>query len=157
MGIIEIDLQREIKASPASVFRLLGDSSSWPRWTAIDSFEPITPPAADGTGEVREFRTGRVLVRERIVERIPERRLVYELLSGLAVRDYRAEIDLEPVGGGSRVSWHTTFKPKLPGTGWIYRRALEKATRGFIDGLAAQATRDGDPPDEPSGNQPTVV
>jgi len=81
-------------------------------------------------------------VREEIVERIPERRLSYTLLGGLAVRDYRADIDLEAVPtGGTRIHWHTTFKPKVPGSGWLYRRALDKATTQFTEGLAHHATR----------------
>jgi hypothetical protein len=81
-------------------------------------------------------------VRERIVERLPNQRLSYILLSGLAVRDYRADIDLTPEGAGTTVRWHTTFKAKLPGLGWAYRRTLFKATRDFVDGLAQRAAQD---------------
>ncbi|MDQ2699742.1 MAG: SRPBCC family protein [Actinomycetota bacterium] len=115
---------------------MLDDSASWPRWTPIESYRRIEPPGVDGLGEVRSFRTGQVRVREVIVERVPGRRLAYALIEGLAVRDYRAEIDLEPSAGGCEVRWHTTFRPRFPGTGWIYRRALTKATHSFVDGLA---------------------
>ena len=74
-------------------------------------------------------------IREEIVERDAERRLTYALLSGLALRDYRAEIDLTPGPGGTAIRWHTTFRPKVPGSGWIYRRTLDRITREFVDGL----------------------
>ncbi len=96
--------------------------------------------------EIRQFETGRVTVREEIVERRPEERLTYVLLDGLAVRNYRAEIDLEagPGGEGTAIRWHTTFDPKVPGSGWIYRRALQKATEQFVAGLCERAASTGE-------------
>lgn len=139
MAIQDIDVRKTIPADPDTVFRLVGDSSTWPEWTPIESFQLIEEGDLGGVGEIRVFRTGRVRVREEIVEKVRGRRLVYELLSGLAVKDYRAEIDVEPAAGGSDVRWHTTFSAKFPGSGWIYRRALQKATEQFVDGLAERA------------------
>jgi len=89
----DIDIRVTIAAPPGDVFRLLDDSSSWPSWTPIDCYRPVVPRGDDGLGEQRRFRTGRVRVTERIVERRPDRRLTYVLLDGLAVEDYRAEHD----------------------------------------------------------------
>jgi hypothetical protein len=136
MGVQEIDIRKDLNGPPAAAWELLADSSTWPSWTPIDSFEPVEPGGPDGVGEVRIFHTGRVTVRERIVERVPQRRLSYILLAGLAVRDYRAEIDLLPRGAGGEIRWHTTFRAKFPGSGRLYRRELTKATRQFVDGLA---------------------
>jgi len=132
----EIDIRKTTEAEPAAIWRLLGDSSTWPWWTPIESFDLERPAGTDGLGEVRAFKTGRVRVREEIVEYEAERRLSYKLLSGLAVRDYRADIDLTPRPGGTEIHWHTTFTAKMPGTGWLYRAALTKATQRFVDGLA---------------------
>lgn len=134
-----IDIAKTTPASLQAVWALLGDSATWPSWTPIEVHEPVRPAGPDGLGEERLFKTGKRTIHERIVERTPERRLTYTLLSGLAVRDYRARIDLEPVGDATRIRWHTTFEPKVPGMGWLYRRALERATQGFVDGLAAHA------------------
>lgn len=123
------------------IYGLLADSSSWPEWTPIDSYELVEPPRPDGVGGVRVFRTGRIRVKERIVERVPDRRVSYVLLEGLAIRDYRADVDLNAVDGGTAVRWHTTFRPKVPGMGWIYRRALLKATQAFVEGLARHTTQ----------------
>ena len=142
MAIQEIDIHMRIEAAPETVYRLLDDSSTWPDWTPIESWKQIEPAGLDGLGEVRSFRTGNVRVQEKIIERDPGRRLVYVLLSGLAVKDYRAEIDLEPSGTGTDLRWHTTFSPKFPGTGWIYRRALQTATRNFVEGLAEYSGTD---------------
>ena len=141
MALQEIDVRSTTAADPETVWKLLGDSSTWPQWTAIETYEPEQPGGSDGIGEIRRFRTGRYLVREEIVERDPNRRLTYSLLSGLALRDYRAEIDLTPAATGTAIRWHTTFRPKVPGSGWIYRRELDKRTRAFVDGLARAAAQ----------------
>jgi Polyketide cyclase / dehydrase and lipid transport len=138
----EIDITASLDASPDALFAWLGDSTSWPDWTPIDQCEIVHPGDRAGLGEVRVFTNGRFKVREAIVERVSGRRLTYTLLDGLPLRDYRAEIDLSPEGDGTRLRWHTTFSSKRPGLGWAYRRALRKATRQFIDGLAAVAARE---------------
>jgi uncharacterized protein YndB with AHSA1/START domain len=139
VGKQEIDVRATIAATPRTVFALLGDSSTWPDWTPIESFTLERPAGPDGVGEIRNFKTGRVRVREEIVERVPDRRLTYTLLGGLAVRDYRAEIDLDPAAGGTALRWHTTFSAKVPGMGGLYRRALQKATERFVEGLERHA------------------
>jgi uncharacterized protein YndB with AHSA1/START domain len=145
MGRQEIDIRSTTPAGPAAVWSLLGDSTTWPRWTPIDAAAIERPPGPDGTGEIRVFTTGRIRIREEVVVAEPDRRLAYTLLSGLALRDYRAEIDLEPGPEGTAIRWHTTFRPKVPGSGWLYRRSLAKVTRQFVDGLARHAVREGDP------------
>lgn len=140
----QIHVRRTAEADPAAVWRLLGDSSTWPSWTPIESFELERPGDADGLGEVRVFTTGRLRVREEIVEIRTTRRLSYRLLSGLAVRDYRADVELisRPALGpaSTDIHWHTTFSAKFPGFGWLYRRAIAKATQKFVDGLAEHST-----------------
>lgn len=41
------------------------------------------------------------------------------MLGGMPIRDYRAEIDLEPEGDGTTLRWRSTFSPIVPGIGWI--------------------------------------
>lgn len=132
----EFEVRKIVAADAATIYELLDDSASWPSWTPLDAYEPVTPPGPDGLGEVRLFRNGRYTMHEKIVERRPAQRLSYTLLSGLAVRDYRADIDLRQLSDTStEVHWHTTFRPKVVGTGWLYVRALTAATENFVDGL----------------------
>lgn len=125
----EIDIRGTTPATADQVWRLLGDSTSWPSWTPIESAEILDRGGPDGLGEVRTFKTGRLTVKEEIVERREPGRLSYMLLDGLALRDYRADIDVIARGDQTEIRWRTTFKPKIPGMGWVYRRALRKATR----------------------------
>ena len=137
----DIDVRSTTAATPDQIWRLLGDSSTWPSWTPIEQAQIVHPGGEDGVGEIRTFKTGRITVREEIVERQAPTRLSYTLLAGLAVRDYRADIDLAPQGDTTEIRWHTTFRAKVPGMGWVYRRALLKATQDFVDGLADNAAR----------------
>ncbi|MEN3608460.1 SRPBCC family protein [Plantactinospora sp. ZYX-F-223] len=137
----EIDVRVHTTASPAVVYALLIDGAGWPGWSPLGSFE-LERPGADepeGVGAIRVFRTGRVTSRERVVERVPDRRFSYELLSGLPLRDYRADVDLTPERGGTSIRWHSTFTAKVPGTGWLYRRALGRFIGRVAAGLAAHA------------------
>ncbi len=141
MGSHRIDKTATTQADADAVYALLSDSSTWPEWTPIDSFE-LERPGTDepqGVGAIRVFRTGRYTMREEIVELVPARRFSYSLLSGLPVRDYRADIDLEPTTGGTTIRWHTTFDSRLPGLGWLIRRRLDGVTERFVDGLADHA------------------
>ncbi len=131
--------------APAEVlFALIADGATWPSWTPIDSFTLEKPghEGGESVGAIRVFRTGRITSREQIVEIEPGRRLSYILLSGLPLRDYRATVDLAPNGRGTTIRWRSTFRPRIPGTGWIYRRALRRFIQRCVDGLAAHVARD---------------
>lgn len=132
-------------ADPAMVYRVLRDGSTWPCFSPLGSYELVEPGrgAESGQpaelGEIRYFHTGRYHVREQIVEMVENRRLSYVLLAGLALRDYRADIDLEPVEGGTAIRWHSSFDPKIVGTGWLYRLQLGGLIRKLVNGLARRA------------------
>lgn len=141
--------------SVETVYELLRAGATWPTWSGLGSFELERPsPEPDragvgadghgvdeGVGAIRVFRTGPMRSREQIVELVPGRRLSYVLLSGLPLRDYRADVDLSPTAEGTEIRWHSTFDAKVPGTGWFYRWFLGRFLRQTVDGLAAYAGR----------------
>jgi len=138
-----IDETATTGADPASVYALLADGSTWPEWSPIGAFELIEPGAGapEGLGAVRLFTTGRHKSRERVVTCEPGRAFAYVLEAGLPLREYKAVITLTPAAGGTSINWHSTFRPKVPGTGWLYRRELGKFIRGSVEGLAAATDR----------------
>ncbi|AHH94639.1 SRPBCC family protein [Kutzneria viridogrisea] len=142
-----IEATAHTPAPPGAVYDLLRDGSTWPMWTPINSFrlERAGQDEPEGVGAIRVFRTVRapkpVTMRERVAELVPQRRFSYEALSGLAVRDYRADVDLTPDGTGTTIHWRSAFNAKVPGTGWLYRRALEPVIRRCVAGLAAESAR----------------
>jgi hypothetical protein len=136
-----VDVTVPASAPPDMIYRLLRDGATWPTWSPLGSFELESPGETEpeGLGAIRVFRTGRHTSRERIVELVPDRRLGYELVSGLAIRGYRADVDLEPAGAGTTIHWHSSFVAKVPGTGWLYRRTLSRFIRRCAAGLAERA------------------
>jgi uncharacterized protein YndB with AHSA1/START domain len=136
----EIDVSGRSSAPPERVWALLADARTWHRWAPFDD---STVEEGDGLGEVRRFRTGRRTTRERVTGFEPSRRLEYELLSGIPIRDYRAEVTLAPDGDGTTIRWHSRFDTKLPGTGPLFRRALGRFIEKTAEGLAREAESSG--------------
>lgn len=151
MGTVNhYDVSTTTGASAAKVYGLLLDGSTWPRWSAIDSWAPGAPDAEGGgahaatsgpVGQVREFRTGRNVSREEIVEAVPDRRMVYAMLDGSGLLPgYRGQVDLEPQpGGGTRIRWRATWRSRLPGVDWLMERYLSRFQLRMVQGLARYA------------------
>jgi hypothetical protein len=141
-----------VSAAPVdAVWRRLADASTWSTWgdwveTTLDR-EGV--PAPDGVGAIRRFRGGRggrrTTVEEVVAFEPPadgRARFAYELRSGLPLRDYHSEVTLEPVGGGTRIRWVSTFDGAYPGVGGLVRRALARFIPETARRLAAAAEAD---------------
>jgi hypothetical protein len=141
VGRRHIEVTKHSAAAPDAVFALLVDGNSWPSWSQIEAFrlERAGDPPPEGVGAIRVFRRGRTTGRDQIVEIVPGRRFGYASLSGLPVREYRAHIDLEPDGDGTRIRWQASFAPKVPGTGWLLERGLRRFLSDCAAGVAAHA------------------
>jgi hypothetical protein len=137
----QIDIQVHTRAKATAVYALLREGASWPVWTSIDSFEleRAGEREPEGVGAIRIFRKGKVAGRDQVAELVLDRRFSYLHLSGLPVRDYRADVDLEPKAEGTRIRWHVSFTPKMPGTGWLLRWGIERFITQCARGLAAYA------------------
>jgi hypothetical protein len=125
-------------APPHAVYALLKDPATWPAWSPMDAAE-LDAPGADepyGVGSVRALTRGRVRGLDQVVELVPDKRFSYHHVSGLPVRDYRADVDLAPASGGTEITWRSSFRPKYVGTGWFWRLALRRMLRQMASGLA---------------------
>jgi Polyketide cyclase / dehydrase and lipid transport len=136
-----IEVTQHSEAAPASLFALLIDGETWPRWSPIEAFdlERAGDPPPEGVGAIRVFRRGRTTGRDEIVEVVSDRRLSYRSLSGLPVRDYRAHVDLEPDGDGTAIRWEASFAPKMVGASWLLERGLRRFLEQCARGLAEHA------------------
>lgn len=130
-------------AAPAAVFALLTDVESWSRWGSWErtGLESEAPGGGGGVGAVRRLESvtlgRRIVSRERVEEVVDDQRLVYALLSGLPLRDYRGVVELEADGEGTRITWSSSFEPRVWGTGWLYRAVLQR----FVADTAAALAR----------------
>jgi polyketide cyclase/dehydrase/lipid transport protein len=142
MGRQRIEHRATTTADPATVYALLRDGAGWLSWSPLDSFEleRMGETEPEGVGAVRKLRSGRVTGLDTIVELVPDRRFSYTNESSLPVRNYRGDVDLEPVAGRTEIRWVAQFDPKFPGTGGLVRRALDGFIAKLAEGLAARAT-----------------
>jgi hypothetical protein len=142
MSRITIEATERTAADAAAVYTLLRTGATWPDWSPIDSFELEREGAGEpeGVGAVRIFRNGRITGHDEITGFTEDRSFQYAHRSVLPVRDYRGEIDLTPAdGGGTVIRWRVSFRPKVPGTGWLLRRALTTFIGELTGGLARHA------------------
>jgi hypothetical protein len=144
----EIDVTARTSGRAEAVFRLLADGTTWPTWAPIDSFEleRAGDPPPEGVGAIRVFKRGRVTGRDEIVEIVPGQRLGYMSISGLAINDYRATVDVEDTtdtgddgDDGAVIRWRASFSPKMPGTGLILERGIRRFLQQCADGVARKA------------------
>ena len=132
-----IEVRAHAHASPQQVWTVLADTASWADWAPFDE---VTVEKGHEIGEIRRLRSGRITTRERIVGFEPPLRYVYEIISGLPIRDYVAEVLFSPLAGdGTEVRWQARFRPKIPGTGWVLKRLLQGAVRKGADALVGRA------------------
>jgi uncharacterized protein YndB with AHSA1/START domain len=121
-----VDVAVTSAAPPEVVWPHLIRADVWKYWGPFTSSRRERPgePDPDGPGSIRRVRLGPGGSREQNLEVDPPRRLVYTLLSGLPIVDYRAEVTLTPAGSGTRIRWHSTFRPPHRGTGPAMRAVL---------------------------------
>ena len=95
-------------------------------------------PPPGGVGAVRRLGMRGASSREEIVAYEPPRHLGYVWPTRI-VRDYRADVRLEPQGGGTRIVWSGSFAPTLLGPSPLMLRFFRMTVGGFARRLAAYA------------------
>lgn len=136
-----IEVIAHSQTTPDVVFGLLRDGSTWPSWSPIESveLEREGDSSPEGPGAIRVNRRGRTTGRDQIVDIAPDQRFAYVSLSGVPVRDYQAEVELQLKADGTDIHWRASFLPKMPGTGWLLERGLRRFLLKCATGLAAHA------------------
>ena len=142
---VTFEVQAWTRATPAAVYRLLLDGSTWPTWSPIGSFhlEREGRDGGESEGAIRVFKTGTVRTREQLVERRADESFGYVALSGLPIRADRADVELSAHNGGTAIVWREAFDPKIPGAGPALRWFLRRFVQRCADGLAAHSAADG--------------
>lgn len=138
-----VDESTRSSASPAQIWPLIADTTTWSDWGNWSSAELLREgtPAPGGVHSVKKLKTFPVTTVEEVTVFEPERRLGYELRKGLPLKGYRAEVTLTPVDGGTEIRWHSEFEPKIPGTGRIYQRTMSSFMADAVKRLAAAAEK----------------
>ena len=147
MGVMRevvVEARARSKASTVMVYEAAKDSSRYPDWSMIGSFEHIRPGADElyGVGSQRIYRTWPLRLLEEVTELVPERRVAYALLSGLPFRNYRSSINIEPApDGGAEIHWRSVFEPRIPGAAAVCRAFMQSVIGRMTPLLAREAER----------------
>ncbi|HEY3669743.1 MAG TPA: SRPBCC family protein [Acidimicrobiia bacterium] len=118
-----------VAAAPIDVvWARVADITTWSQWDEWDETIRVRDgePTPDGVGALRRYRRGRRVHTEEVVAFEAPHRLAYEVREGLPVRDYHAELGLEPVGGGTRIRWVSDFDGANPISGWAVHQVLKR-------------------------------
>jgi uncharacterized protein YndB with AHSA1/START domain len=131
----------KIRAPQQVVWDVMTDHVLYEQWTSARRVElerrgDVHP---HGAGAVRVFHTGPLKVREEVLEFEPPARMVYRLASGLPVRDYRSEMQLERDGDLTVLTWSSSFAPRIPLTGRHFAKLMRGAVDRFAEGIKAEA------------------
>jgi uncharacterized protein YndB with AHSA1/START domain len=146
MGRLHVEAEGTTHAPVDAVWTLVSDANTYAKWGPWND-GGYEPPATGPTrpGSVQWFRFGR---RTRSVEKVLEvvvpSRIVYTVVRGIPVRNYRAEVTLAPiVPTGTSIRWAATWDDTLMGR--LVHRKLQTVYRQVMDALvAATDSRHGD-------------
>jgi len=102
----DVEVSREIEATPAEIHPWIADLSRWPDWLADQGVEytyTFEGPAS-GVGAIATSNDGRHEIRWEITASDPQKGVWFdELLGGQS--DAKGAILLEATSGGTKVSW----------------------------------------------------
>jgi uncharacterized protein YndB with AHSA1/START domain len=129
---------RHIDAPIGTVFSLLADAHSWPRWGPFT--DTSTPAQIDRPGPPHPIRLGRHQLRVALTTPDAPYWLRYRLTDGPARVLHTAEVTLSPTDdGGTDLHWRASPTGYLPGTARRRTAALEAAVTELAAQLASAA------------------
>ncbi len=133
MKRLHVEAQSHTTATPDALWQLLADADGYSAWGPWSESRYETEGGAAGVGAIRRLRTGRLTLVERIEELDSPRRMVYTVLKGIPVRNYRAEVILTPTTGGTDIRWFADWDRTLGGR--FAHRGLSAAYRRIVRDL----------------------
>ena len=138
MGELEVVAEGTTPADVDTVWALVADANTYAQWGPWNE-GGYDPPAKGPSfpGSVQWFRFGRRTTSvEKILEVDAPSRIVYTVIGGIPVRNYRAEVTLTPnVPSGTSIRWAATWENTLMGR--LVHRRLRTVYRQVMDALVA--------------------
>ena len=142
-AVPSFQLVREVKAPQEVVFDVLTDHRGYAGITPVRraELEREGEPAPNGVGAIRVLRSVGPPLREEVVAFERPSRFSYTVLSGMPVRDHVGTVALDPVDGGTRVTYAVRTMPTLPIGGAVVVAGTKRAVNLLLEGVAGEAER----------------
>lgn len=134
MDSLRVEAEGTAKASPETVWALLANASSyaeWGPWNGSGDRE-LAGKASGDAGTIRWMRYGNTTTVEKVLESEAGRRMVYTVVSGIPVRNYRAEVTLTPTAAGTHIRWAAEWDRTMLG------RIVLRSLRTFYPKMLAR-------------------
>jgi uncharacterized protein YndB with AHSA1/START domain len=139
-----IDVFRHADAPVELVWSILSDHRGYRTWNPVPTaeLEVEGSPEPDGVGAVRKLGARPIFAREKVIEFDPPHHLAYTILSGIPVRDYRADVELfATADGGCDIRWTGSFGSAPAGMGRLLKGFLQRVLEDMARRLAEEAER----------------
>ncbi len=133
-----VEVERFFPHPAERVFLRYTDHAGWTDWGGFGRVWVTREgfPDKNGVGSVRAFAAAPGL-REEVVLFEPPSRTQYRIVAGpVPIADHLGEVTFAPEGSGTKVTWSVSFRPTIPGTGWIVERSLVMLFRRMLASLA---------------------
>jgi uncharacterized protein YndB with AHSA1/START domain len=141
MSKLRVEAQGSAAASTEAVWSLVANAASYAEWGVWDGSgdRDLDGKASGDAGTTRWMRHHNTTTVEQVLEVDPGRRLVYTVVLGIPVRNYRAEVTLTPTEAGTDIRWTAEWDQTLMGR--IVHRTLRTFYPQMMTHLVAAAER----------------
>lgn len=130
-----------VQADPDACWAVLLDVESYPSWVPDLKSVGVLERDGEGRGLVVEFRAagfGRSTTYSLRYDHDEPRRLGWQLEQGDVERAIDGAYILQPVDGGTKITYELSIDLKVPMPGFVKRRAEERIIRAALPQLKAR-------------------
>jgi uncharacterized protein YndB with AHSA1/START domain len=131
---LSVEAEAVSQAAPEAVWPLVADADRYSQWGPWQASGYLSNGDGAGVDAVRWMQLGHTRTVERVLAADRPGRLVYTVIKGIPVRNYRAEVTLTQAGDGTRIRWVASWDRTLRG------RIVHRALRAFYPRMMAQLT-----------------
>jgi uncharacterized protein YndB with AHSA1/START domain len=141
MSKLRVEAHGSAVASPDMVWPLVANAASYAEWGAWNGSgdRDLAGKSSGDAGTTRWMRYRNTTTVEQVLEVDAGRRMVYTVVSGIPVHNYRAEVTLTPTDAGTDIHWTAEWDRTLLGR--IVHRSLRTFYPQMVDLLVDAAER----------------